>query len=506
MAIPADILRVERPKNTFVVSYGSKDCPKYAVRKRLGCKYDKGRRLPINGPTIGHIINFKYIPIEGATVYEAEQKGVIDRISKSSVDLKDWANVELCNILLQPILQDLYKVYNQKDAEIIFCIAILRVCFPGVKDYELKEAYETSFLSEFYPDVPLSKNSVSMFLKNLGKSCSKIIDFMQIRTANVKESHHLLVDGTLKSNESRINTLSDYSRKALKKGTRDISVLYAFDLEEKEPICSKCYPGNMLDLTAYENFITENNITQGIIVGDKGFPESSAKTTFMNNPKLHFINPIKRDSKVIKELNLNNFDGVLKNNEKILSTKRYNESTAKWYYHYKDLGLAAQEENDYVHRQTKQASFDVNTYNEKKVEFGTLTLESDLDLPSEIAFDSYNCRWEIELVMRFYKHACEFDETRVHNDYSVIGSEFCDFLSTLLTYKLINFFDEHKLFETMTYKSIMKKLQRAKKIKLSKANGWTLIKIAPALVTMLQSLGLLPKEEIKKRGRPKKAL
>ena len=329
---------------------------------------------------------------------------------------------------------------------------------------------------------------------------------MQIRTANVKESHHLLVDGTLKSNESRINTLSDYSRKALKKGIRDISVLYAFDLEEKEPICSKCYPGNMLDLTAYENFITENNITQGIIVGDKGFPESSAKATFKNNPNLHFINPIKRDSKVIKELNLNNFDGVLKNNEKILSTKRYNESTAKWYYHYKDLGLAAQEENDYVHRQTKQASFDVNTYNEKKVEFGTLTLESDLDLPSEIAFDSYNCRWEIELVMRFYKHACEFDETRVHNDYSVIGSEFCDFLSTLLTYKLINFFDEHKLFETMTYKSIMKKLQRAKKIKLSKANGWTLIKIAPALVTMLQSLGLLPKEEIKKRGRPKKAL
>ena len=39
MAIPTDILQVERPKNTFVVSYGSKDCPKYAVRKRLGCKY-----------------------------------------------------------------------------------------------------------------------------------------------------------------------------------------------------------------------------------------------------------------------------------------------------------------------------------------------------------------------------------------------------------------------------------------------------------------------------------
>ena len=40
----------------------------------------------------------------------------------------------------------------------------------------------------------------------------------------------------------------------------------------------------------------------------------------------------------------------------------------------------------------------------------------------------YKERWQIEIVMRYYKSACQFDETRVHNDYSVIGSEFCDFL------------------------------------------------------------------------------
>ena len=77
-------------------------------------------------------------------------------------------------------------------------------------------------------------------------------------------------------------------------------------------------------------------------------------------------------------------------------------------------------------------------------------LETDLDLSPEIAFNSYNSRWEIELVMRYYKHACDFDETRVHDDYSVLGSEFCDFLSSLLTYKLINYFDECELFNTMT--------------------------------------------------------
>ena len=29
----------------------------YYVRSHLGCKYDKGRRLLISGPTIGDIIN-----------------------------------------------------------------------------------------------------------------------------------------------------------------------------------------------------------------------------------------------------------------------------------------------------------------------------------------------------------------------------------------------------------------------------------------------------------------
>lgn len=39
--------------------------------------------------------------------------------------------------------------------------------------------------------------------------------------------------------------------------------------------------------------------------------------------------------------------------------------------------------------------------------------------------------------MRYYKSACEFDETRVQDAYSVIGSEFIDFLSTLLTFRLL---------------------------------------------------------------------
>ena len=110
----------------------------------------------------------------------------------------------------------------------------------------------------------------------------------------------------------------------------------------------------------------------------------------------------------------------------------------------------------------------------------------------------------------FYKHACEFDETRVHDDYSVIGSEFCDFLSSLLTYKLINYFDECNLFNTMTYKKIMKMLERAKKVNIPQ-KGSTLRKLTKNVEDMLTKLELLPKADVtpiakKTRGRPKKSV
>ena len=118
-----------------------------------------------------------------------------------------------------------------------------------------------------------------------------------------------------------------------------------------------------------------------------------------------------------------------------------NQPSQRWYYAFKDIDLVTQEEKDWVHRATKNKNFSSEAYNQKRSSFGTIVLESDLDLEPQVAFDAYQSRWEIELVMRYYKHACEFDETRVHDDFSVIASEFCDFrqpcllidLSTVLT-------------------------------------------------------------------------
>ena len=495
MPIPKEVLAVARPKNTVVIAYG-KDKNLYSVRQRVGCRNDNGRHLPVNGPTIGHIVNLKFIPIDDAEPAD---------VSLSPIDLRDWANIVLCDRLFKGIQEELFAVYSNPDAMKIYCISLLRVCNPGIKDYELKETYETSFLSEIYPGIALSRNTVSSFLNDLGKTCSRIVLFMRNRTAAVSMDHHLLVDGTLKSDESSVNSLSEFSRKARTKETRDISVLYAFDLEEMEPVCSKCFPGNMLDATSFSAFIRENHITKGIIVGDKGFPESATHDQFEANPDLHYLNPVKRNSKLIERHHMLDFTGILIGYEGITYRKEKCTGTEKWLYSYRDSHRAGQEEADWLRRAKKAGTYKLEELREKQKTFGTIVLECDLDLPPETAYKAYNSRWEIEIVMRFYKSACEFDETRVQDDYSVIGSEFCDSLSTILTFRLMKRFDHANLLEETTYKKLMSVLERAKKVRIE-GEDWQLIRINPSQEVILQELDLLPKPETppkKKTGRPK---
>ncbi len=107
--------------------------------------------------------------------------------------------------------------------------------------------------------------------------------------------------------------------------------------------------------------------------------------------------------------------------------------------------------------------------------------------------------------MRHYKSALQFDDTRVHDDYSVIGSEAVDFLSTVITFKLLKLFDDTKLMEKMTYKKIMRILKKAAKV--NAGAEWELVKMNPSQIAVLQAVGILEKPEEapkRKRGRPRK--
>lgn len=114
-------------------------------------------------------------------------------------------------------------------------IAILKVVRPTVTISRMATQYKKSFLSEFYLGTHLSKNYVSLLFDVLGQDLKLLRQFYKLRIDNVRKEHHIAIDGTLKQNNSVVNDLSHFSYKSRVKGTKDISVLYAYDVELKEP-------------------------------------------------------------------------------------------------------------------------------------------------------------------------------------------------------------------------------------------------------------------------------
>jgi len=180
--------------------------------------------------------------------------------------------------------------------------------------------------------------------------------------------------------------------------------------------------------------------------------------------------------------------------------KKAKAEEGKWLYSFRDTTQSYKEDYGWLHKAQKSGEFRNDKYMEDWLLFGTIILESDLDTEPLVAYQTYDCRWEIELVMRYYKQTREFNETRVHDDYSVIGSEFCNFLSTVITYRMLDAFEKSGLFHKMTYKKLLHILTRAKKVRIDGAN-WELITMNPSQIEILQTLELLPKPTLEKRGR-----
>lgn len=66
-----------------------------------------------------------------------------------------------------------------------------------------------------------------------------------------------------------------------------------------------------------------------------------------------------------------------------------------------------------------------------------IVLESDQDLEPKAAYTCYEDRWLLELVFKRYKSDECLDHTGEQGDFSVIGSEFVNIISTIATYRII---------------------------------------------------------------------
>jgi hypothetical protein len=497
MGVPEYIRSVDRPKNTIVDDSGREGVNRYSVRVRSGVKYIRdGNPQPGNGRVIGHIINERFIP-------------VTDRMSDVP-DFLSYGTAALAKSISDDIFEDLLAVYPPTESAAIMAVAMLKVLRPGIAANRYSTHYERTFVSKYYPNVALSKNTVGALFKKLGMDGSKRKAFYASRISRVAPEHHIAIDGTLKQDTSTVNDLSAFSYKARVKGCKDVSVLYAYDIETMEPLCAEVFPGNSIDASSFSAFINDNNITEGIIVADKGFPISSIEEDLKSRPKLHFISPIKRSDRRILENDMLSFNEVLTGTDKSVVGKKVELQGGRYLYSFRDSYLASKEERSVITKSKKKKSFDSEKYLSHRDKYGVIVFESDLDLSLSQVYKGYEDRWLLELLFAQYKGEEFLDSTNVQGDYSLIGAEFVNFVATLMTSRMVRKAGNAKLLDVMTYGDLIEDLssawRQASSTGLPRSDDKKWIHTLPSVLILLEKLGLSESliKESKKVGRPKK--
>ena len=239
MKVSEHIRKVPRPINTIVENNGKPGPNQYAVRERAGIIYvSVGNPKPKNGHVIGHIIDNKYIPL-----HDIQEFAKPDSLS--------YGSAALVRSVSKNLVDDLLAVYPCRYIRIM-SVASLRVIRPSISNYLISQQYKKSFVSVFYPGVSVSPNSVSNLLENLGMDGEKRKAFFKRRIAAISKEHHIAIDGTLKQDTSTVNDLSNFSYKGRVKRYKEISVLYAYDLERMEPVSDWYRKAGSLQESSYQ--------------------------------------------------------------------------------------------------------------------------------------------------------------------------------------------------------------------------------------------------------------
>ena len=145
-------------------------------------------------------------------------------------------------------------------------------------------------------------------------------------------------------------------------------------LRRTVPVCS-----GFSNLTAYADFLKQNQVTKGLIVSDKGIPASAAEEYFGHNPDLHYLNPLRRNSALIETHDMLSFDAILPTDSNITCKKAKVNGKEKWLYSFRDATKAAKEEQDWLARAKSNDNFSMEELKTRQKTFGTVVFECDLD-------------------------------------------------------------------------------------------------------------------------------
>lgn len=492
---PDYILSYEKPKNTEIKHING-NWYLYERRSVYDPKTKKMRKR--SGKFLGKITEQGFVP----------SKEKIDRKMLEDIEVKEIGLSAFLNERNEKMVNKLKRLFPDIYKE-LFTIAILRLGYdPRFK--RISDLYETSILSELYPNLKLEPSYITDILKTLGKRSSAIKQFM--KEDNDSLSSYMVFDGhrIISDSKSLETACMGYDSKARYKD--QVNLVYAFSISGERcfPYYYKQFSGDVPDITAFSSLIEESSLKKEnlTILADKGFASDDNFSLIVDSGVMYIV-PVKRSADDSKDNIPPSFseyeDSFTYNSRAILHRTVMKDEYA--IHVFQDASLLADELADLTSRLEKKNNTislkiekeeiriktgkkrrltDAELENLKTVSFkdciedkiamGTITLRTNnMQLNGSQVYTLYKRREAIEDFFRSYDNSLDFSASYMRNSYTEEAWLFLNHLSAIMAFDILDEIYQAGQTSQISLDDFKTKLSR---IYANKINGkWKLAKI-----------------------------
>lgn len=364
--------------------------------------------------------------------------------------------------------------------------------------------YENSYLSDLYPNLPLSSKQISGWLKEVGMDRTALVSVMRGLQAG---EELIIVDNTHIKTNSRHNLSAQVGYNSQRQFDTQINLLYLFSQDKQMPVFYRCVQGSIREVRALQITVQESGLKGAVLVADKGF-YSANNVSVLDQEKWQYILPLPRrnsliDYNVTQASNKKGFDGFFMYEKRPIWYKiNYIENEPyKRSILFLDESLKVQETSDYLTRisQAKEG-YDLAQYHEKQVRFGTITVltnttQQQQQIPPralaktkkrknkpdnaqqplvvtecmlpQTVFEYLKSRNDIEQLNDTYKNVLEADKTYMQNEQTMEAWHFINFLAIRAYYRIFATLADKKLTTKFSPADVLLLLQSKKKVKIN---------------------------------------
>jgi hypothetical protein len=416
-------------------------------------------------------------------IVKPKQERIIEGLN--NITVKEFGASNFINSIASNIIELLKENYPSLWKE-IFVFSTMRL-FHSSPLKNVSYYYNSSHLSDAFPDAKVSPRSLSELLFSIGMERGKMVDFMK---NFVEGSEFLVIDLThiFSLSENIISATTGHNSE--EDYTPQINLVLLYSLDKLQPSFFRLVPGSIRDVSVIPVSLKEAGVKKAVIIGDKGF-FSDKNIKFLDTEVLDYILPLKRNSSLI------DYSPIQSGDKKNFEGHFLFEKRVIWYYERKkddrriivflDEKLKAEEEKDFItHVENKKKPMD--DYFDRQFKIGTIAVVAKTSFHADEVFEYLKARVEIESLFDTFKNLLHADRSYMRDEAHLQGWMFVNFVSLLLYYKIYELLINKDLLTNFSPKDVILHLSRIYKLKIE--GKWILSEIPKKSRKIIEKLDL----------------